>query len=157
MENTQSRRIAVLQSHRSWQKPAIEDIIKEYADKVDGSAYSSSPFLIKFSVQKVDNTQYNIFKLTNNDDKVLQTKHIMEVIDASQERVLKQYGYNNSKQDVELLKKMIEAIKVDVDSADRQSIPRLEANAEHWDDTARHAYKMTNDKTFSILNPDSRI
>ena len=105
---------------------------------------------------KVDNTQYNIFKLTNNDDKVLQTKHIMEVIDASQERVLKQYGYNNSKQDVELLKRMIEAIKVDVDSADRQSIPRLEANAEHWDDTARHAYKMTNDKTFSILNPDSK-
>ena len=103
---------------------------------------------------RVDSTNYNIFKLTGHYDKILQTRHIMEVIEASQERILKQYGYSKSKQDVELLELMIETIKKDVISIEPQSIPpHLSANAEHWDDTARHAFKMTNDKELSIRHP----
>ena len=110
---------------------------------------------------KVDTSGYNLFNLVKKQEEksmVVQSKHIMGIVNDSHARVSKQSGYNNSPEEVNLLTKILENITIDVSKTTQTLKPAgLTTNADLWDDTARYAKKEIQDKPLTFEHKDEIV
>jgi hypothetical protein len=110
-----------------------------------------------------ETANFDLFNISEHPHLEIQAKNIMLVINSAKQRTMHLYANNCTERDKRQLEMILEQIDADVKSlGDQQhsfSKPingkrGLGSNAEHWDDTARHASAHLEERKFDIFFGD---